>query len=227
MMNTVVVDNYFSELGKTFRENPTLSASTIWNMDETNKGFEHNPTNVIARKGSRNIPGRTSDFRENITFLATVNVSGNAMPPLCIVRGKTSKSLQSFCTVDAPEGTVWSYQKAWMNDVLGEQWFKQVFLEHCGTERPQLLLLDSHRSHDVLGLLEAAKKENIVISLPLHCTHHLQPLDKGIFGPIPHMHHLTPLMSLSNHSNHRKEQQTSQLPVLPLIQIYLSELEQH
>jgi hypothetical protein len=38
-----------------------------------------------------------------------------------------------------------------MCDVLGELWFKDVFLAHCGPERPQLLFLDSHRSHEVLG----------------------------------------------------------------------------
>ena len=56
---------------------------------------------------------------------------------------------------------------------------------HCGTQRPQLLLLDSHCSHEVLGLLEEAKRENITImAIPPHTTHWLQPLDKSIFGPL-------------------------------------------
>lgn len=169
---------YFSELEKQYRENPSLSANTIWNMHKPNKGFEHNPANVVARKGSRNVPGRTSDSRESITVLATINAAGSAMPPFCFVKGKTSRCLQSFCTIDASEGTVWTYQeKAWTNDVLCEKWFNQVFLPNCGTERPQLLVLDSHRSHDVLDLLETTQRERfIIISLPPHCTHHFQIL---------------------------------------------------
>ncbi|CAG2188941.1 unnamed protein product [Mytilus edulis] len=56
MLNRVVVTKYFEDLGKVITDN-NLTAATIWNMDETGKQFEHNPTNVCARKGSRNVPG--------------------------------------------------------------------------------------------------------------------------------------------------------------------------
>ena len=152
---------------------------------KTGKQFEHKPTNVCARKGSQNVPGRTSNSRENVTMLASVNAEGRVMPPMCIVKGKTVRSVQSFCCLDAPYDTVWTFQeRAWLCDVLGELWFKDVFLAHCWPERPQLLLLDSHRSHEVLGLLEAAYEENIIVfALPPHCTHMLQPLDRSVFGP--------------------------------------------
>ncbi|KAL8590425.1 hypothetical protein ACOMHN_011639 [Nucella lapillus] len=89
--------------------------------------------------------------------------------------------VQAFATFDA----VWTFQyKSWMNDSLGVQWLWKVFLRHYGTERPQLLILDSHSSHKVLGLFEKAKEEDIYLNtLPLHTTHHLQPLDKATFGP--------------------------------------------
>jgi hypothetical protein len=61
--------------------------------------------------------------------------------------------------MDAPFGTVWnSLEKAWMCDFLCEEWFKGVFLKNCGPARPQLLIPDSHGSHEVIGLLEEAKK---------------------------------------------------------------------
>lgn len=66
----------------------------------------------------------------------------------------------------------------------GEQWFKTVFLPNCGNERPQLLILDGHGSHETLGLLELAAQEGIhVLALPPHTTHFLQPLDRSVFGP--------------------------------------------
>ena len=54
------------------------------------------------------------------------------------------------------------YERAWMEDILGEIRFMEHFVKCCGTERPwQVLILDSHLSHETLGLLEAAKKEGI------------------------------------------------------------------
>ncbi|CAG2244263.1 unnamed protein product [Mytilus edulis] len=209
MLNRVVVTKYFEDLGKVITDN-NLTAATIWNMDETGKQFEHNPTNVCARKGSRNVPGRTSNSRENVTILASVNAEGNVMPPMCVVKGKTIRSVQSFCCLDAPVNTVWSFQeRAWMCDMLGELWFKDVFLAHCGPERPQLLLLDSHRSHEVLGLLEEACKENtIVFALPPHCTHMLQPLDRTVFGPFSKAYDRECTEFLSKHPNNDINKQT-------------------
>ena len=69
-------------------------------------------------------------------------------------------------------------------DDIGVQWFTKVFLENCGTARPQLLILDSHHSHEVLEMLELAEKEKIhVPALQPHTTHALQPLDRVVFKP--------------------------------------------
>ena len=71
-----------------------------------------------------------------------------------------------------------------MENTLGVEWFKKVFIPNSGTTRPQLLLLDSHTSHEVLELLELAKEQQIhVFALPPHTTHRLQPLDTNLFMP--------------------------------------------
>ncbi|XP_061195392.1 uncharacterized protein LOC133203632 [Saccostrea echinata] len=184
MMNRVVVSNYFSDLLVLISDN-NLTPDVIWNMDETGKQFEHRPTSVVARKGARSIPGRTGNSKENISILACVNAVGDVLPPMCIVKGKTPRCLESFSTLDSPAGTLWTYQeRAWMCDILGQMWFSQVFLQNIGPKRPQLLILDSHSSHEVLGLLQEAVRENIIIlAMPPHTSHHLQPLDKCVFGP--------------------------------------------
>ncbi|XP_033730751.1 uncharacterized protein LOC117320202 [Pecten maximus] len=186
MLNKPVIDSFFVDLNKVVTElNLQKKPHLIWNADETGKQFEHSPSNVCTKKGTRALQSRTNNSRENVTILACINATGNAMPPLCVAKGKTRKCLQSFNTVDAPDGTLWTYQnKAWMCDILGDEWFNNVFLKHCGPERPQLLIMDSHSSHEVLSLLEKAKQENIhILALPPHCTHALQPLDKTVFGP--------------------------------------------
>ncbi|KAK3741119.1 hypothetical protein RRG08_042486 [Elysia crispata] len=107
------------------------------------------------------------------------------MPPLCIVKVKTMKSVESMATYLGPPAALWTYQdKGWMENSLGLEWFKDVFLKNCGPTRPQLLLMDSHSSHEVLELLELAQEENIhIFALPPHTTQILQPLDTNVFKP--------------------------------------------
>ena len=72
-----------------------------------------------------------------------------------------------------------------MEDSLGIEWFREVFLKYCGVQRPQVLLLDQHHSHEVYEMLLLAHKENIhLITFPPHTTHWLQPLDKGCFASL-------------------------------------------
>lgn len=73
------------------------------------------------------------------------------MAPLCVVKGNS-------------KGTVWTYQeKAWMCDILGEMWWCGIFLKKCGPKRSQLLIMDSHGSHETIGLFEEAMEENIFV----------------------------------------------------------------
>ena len=85
-------------------------------------------------KKIRNVVGKTSNSRSNVTITACVNAMGHWMPPMFVVKGKTSASLHGFNTEAAPVGSIWSYQEnGWMTDVLGEKWFKNVFLERMWT----------------------------------------------------------------------------------------------
>ena len=186
MLNDVVLRRYFDDLKVLMDNNGfTQKPAVIWNCDEVGKQFEHNPVRVIAEKGARNVVGRTSGNRTNITIMACVNAKGEKMPPMLIVKGKTNISLHGFNTSAAPTGSIWTFQdKGWMTDEIGGMWFKEVFLTNCGSERPQLLILDGHSSHETLALLELAMAENIhILSLPPHTTHALQPLDRSVFGP--------------------------------------------
>jgi hypothetical protein len=68
------------------------------------------------------------------------------------------------------------------------EWFKKSFVPQVRSihpaNEPILLIYDGHGSHETLELLRHAKANNIILlSLPPHTTHRLQPLDVGVFGP--------------------------------------------
>jgi hypothetical protein len=184
-MDKTLVNAYFRALKEQI-EMVGGNSKVIWNMDETGFQLEHKPTSVLARKGAKAVPGRVASNRDNITVLACGSAGGQVMPPMIIVKGKTHKSLYAYGTDQGPEGAVWTFQeKAWTEDVLGLQWFRKVFLPNCGPARPQLLILDGHRSHEVTELLQMARAEGITImTMPPHTSHWLQPLDKGVFSSL-------------------------------------------
>ena len=189
MMNREVINKYFNDLrtivdGLNIQDKPHLT----WNCDEMGKNFEHDPVWIVAEKGVKICLSKTSSKSNNMTIMACVNASGRRMPPMFITKGKTSRSLHGFNTSSAPVGTRWCYQQnGWIDDGIGEKWFTEVFLEYCGAERPHLLILDGHSSHESLDILMKAMEENIhILALPPHTTHALQPLDKAVFGPLNH-----------------------------------------
>ncbi|XP_067685321.1 tigger transposable element-derived protein 6-like [Haliotis asinina] len=185
MLNPIIVDKYFETLGGII---DTLGLSQkpqlIWNIDETGVPLTHQPAKVFAETGIKNIPGRVGNDRDRVTVLACVNATGNTIPPMAIVKGKTQRSLGAYNTKLGVPGTVYTYQeRAWMEDQLGERWFEDHFLRYCGSERPQLIILDSHSSHETLGFLEKARENNItVLAFPPHTTQWLCPLDKTVFS---------------------------------------------
>ena len=141
-----------------------------------------------AKKGSRELTDKSSNSKEGVTTLVCINVASKAMPPFCVLKGKTVRSVQTISTHIAPPDTVWLIRKTQgcaMN--LGLNGPNKIFLKHCGPERPQLFILDSHESHEVLELLESSRQNSIhVLTRPSHTTHILQPLDRVVFSPLKH-----------------------------------------
>ena len=183
-MNKKFVEKYFSALKEVFDTNQlNTKPHLIWNMDETGMILEHRPTKVIARRGSRYLQSRTSGNRELITVIAAVNATGKVLPPHMVVKGKSRLVLNGFDSDKAPEGTVMSVSDSgWTKQGIAALWFTEVFLKHIGPERPQVLVMDGHDSHCYVEFIEKAMAEGIIlIELPSHTSHWLQPLDRSVF----------------------------------------------
>ena len=160
MMVRFVLNKYFDELESLLKRlGIEDKPQQIWNCDETSVQFSPSASKVISQKGIQNVVARCSPSKDSITILVTIKVSGGVMPPFCTVKGKTERSFQLFTTQDAPYGIIRTYQQnMWMNNEIRIQWFEKVFLPKCGDARPQVLILASHHSHEVLEMLELADK---------------------------------------------------------------------
>ena len=74
----------------------------------------------------------------------------------------------------------------WMTEDIFVLFLKHfVHYARCTKERPCLLILDNHESHLSIDGLTYVKEYGVVmLSLPPHCSHRLQPLDRSVYGPL-------------------------------------------
>ena len=112
-----------------------------------------------------------------------VSASGTLVPPMFVFpRAKYN----DYFIANGPYGCFGSANPSdWMkaNDFL-------VFMQHfvavtkSSKEYPVLILLDNYESHLSIALIDYCRDNGIVLlTLPSHCSHKLQPLDQTVFGP--------------------------------------------
>ena len=78
--------------------------------------------------------------------------------------------------------------KGWTDQELGLKWLERDFERNSRPKSPgdyRLLILDGHNSHCTYQFIKfSAEHRIIIICLPSHTTHALQPCDVGVFGPL-------------------------------------------
>lgn len=109
---------------------------------------------------------------------------GMYVPPFIIF---PQKRLNPDLYDGAPIGTLNLHNESgYMTADLFVKWI-QHFIDHVRptADKKALLILDGHSNHKNYQALELAKSKSVVLMcLPAHCTHHLQPLNVGFFGPL-------------------------------------------
>uniref|UniRef100_A0A2A4J4D1 Ig-like domain-containing protein n=1 Tax=Heliothis virescens TaxID=7102 RepID=A0A2A4J4D1_HELVI len=157
----------------------------IWNVDETGISAVQDPGKIVAEKGQKRVGSITSGERgKTVTAVCAVNATGVYVPPMLIYpRQRHSSALET----DGPRGAVYRCSKnGWINEDLFVDWLKH-FAEFTkpSENEPILLVLDNHASHISLRAYEFCKGNNIVmLSLPPHGSHRIQPLDVSVYGPL-------------------------------------------
>lgn len=157
----------------------------IWNMDETGITTVQTPNRVIGRRGVKQVGRVTSAERGTLVTLAmAVSATGHSLPPFFIFPRKNFK--EHFLNGGPPGCTGVANSSGWMNADHFVQ-FLQFFQSHvrASVDAPILLILDNHESHLSIAGLEFCKANGIILlSLPPHCSHKMQPLDRTVFGPL-------------------------------------------
>lgn len=169
----------------TYRYRHGFQPHKVYNVDETGLTTTQSPRHIITERGRKQVGGITSRERGDlVTLVCTINAAGGAIPPMLIFPRTNYKDW--FLRV-APVGSIGAATKSgWMD----EDKFV-IYLEHiirhtrCTTDHPILLILDNHASHLSLKGIDLARANGIVLlTLPPHTFHRLQPLDRTVFGSL-------------------------------------------
>lgn len=181
-MNRETVKHYFELLEKVLTDNKLYDKpSNVFNMDETGLQLNNKPTQVLAAKGSKNVSSLTSGEKgETISVIACCNAEGMFLPPYSIFKGKNRK--EEFLDGMPPGSQISIAEKsAYVNASIFKDWLQSHFLPRkpAGTV---LLIVDGHTSHtNSVEVLEFCEENIVLLCLPSHTTHYLQPLDRSFF----------------------------------------------
>ena len=176
---------YFQNL-KEILDTENIEPSRIYNCDESGLTCVHKPVKVLSTKGKHVVSSATSGERgRTTTVLLAVSATGHYVPPMLIFRRKRMKPELLDRT---PVGTIGGCSDSgWIDKDLFFKFIQHFVKEtNCSLERKVLLILDGHQSHtkDIELIDFARSKGLLLLSLPPHASHKLQPLDRSFFKPL-------------------------------------------
>lgn len=165
-------------------EEMKLSATQVYNADESASFWRVLPGSTWVHEGEKSAPGRKVS-KNRLTFMPCCNATGTHKLPLLVI-GKANKPR---CFKNAQIPVVYKASgKGWMSRNIFLDWFNNHFIpdvkrfqkETGETSTPKaLLLLDNAPSHP--------KEEDVnihphfkILYLPPNCTAILQPMDQNL-----------------------------------------------
>ncbi|KAF5344348.1 hypothetical protein D9758_013264 [Tetrapyrgos nigripes] len=189
-LNAKLVNEYFDLLESVIVEYH-IEPQDIWNMDE--KGIQLGVgarIKALVDRDQKSVYSVHSGNRDLITIIEAVNASGKCLYPSFIFEavkrdlgwGENNPDGASIST--SPNG--------WTDQQLGAMWLEKDFEPNTRPDpsledqiKWRLLILDGHNSHCTFRFCNFAEEHRIlVICLPPHTTHALQPCNVGVFGPV-------------------------------------------
>lgn len=201
--NKPVVTRFYKNL-KEVLDKYKFRSDKIYNMDETSLTTVQDCTKIIAKKGQKQVGQISSSERGTlVTMCGAINADGNSIPPMLIFPRKYFKA---HMLKGAPNGTIGTTSpNGWITTELFIHWLKH-FISYTNPtpEMPVLLIMDNHNSHLSLGVIRLARESNVVLlTLPPHTSHKIQPLDVSVYGPLKSYYNNACQTWLTNHPGQR------------------------
>lgn len=177
-----------SDWFKLFQQNKqkyAIADEDIYNMDE--KGFMQGVVGkvkvMISRHEKRQYMTQPGN-REWVSTIEAISGRGKLLRPFIIFKAVYH---QIAWTHAFPEATIACTLNGWTDNEIGLAWL-QHFAEETAVERQgqyRLLIFDGHASHVSTAAVDFCLRNDIILlCLPPHSTHVLQPLDIGLFAPL-------------------------------------------
>ena len=209
--NKTVVLDYFEKRKKLNDMFDGVPPEQDWNMDEKGLqmggGRKNTGRKFIFVRNRKERYRIRSDNLELVTVIECISAAGEACPPSFILSngpmpnvcdlpiGSVGKCVVQiiFIVIDITLHSIISIQMSengWTARELCERWFSTVFVpfalaRRVCSEKPIVLTLDGHDTHETPAMKRIAYENNIVIfCFPSKTTHKLQPLDVVVFSAV-------------------------------------------
>jgi hypothetical protein len=158
----------------------------IYNFDET--GFQIGviaTAKVVTAADRMGRPRSTQlDNREWVTVIETINAKGTAIPPLLIFEAIMHQ--ETWYKFLPSEWAITVSENGWTNNEIGLYWLKTIFDKYTRGRtvgRYRLLIFDGHGSHVTPEFDKYCTNHSIIVlCMPPHSSHLLQPLDVACFS---------------------------------------------
>jgi len=120
---------------------------------------------------------------ETTTIVCAVNAAGSYVPPIMIFK---RKRMTDILLKGAPAGTIGCCSSnSWIDRQIFLQWLRHfIAFIHPTMDNKVILVMDGHMSHKSIEAIKMACNGVVILRLPPHTTHNLQPLDRTFFGPL-------------------------------------------
>ena len=179
-----ILSDWFHLFRKTLDECEVLDED-IYNMDE--KGFMLGVIGkvkvMISRHEKKQYMTQYGN-REWVSIIEAVSATGKVIRPFIIFKGVN----QQKAWHDAyPEASIACSLNGWTDNEIGLGWLQFFEKESAKTQQGQyrLLILDGYASHITSAVIQYCLDHKIILlCLPPHTMHVLQPLDVGLFAPL-------------------------------------------
>jgi hypothetical protein len=161
-------------------------------MDE--KGFrlscECKKKRIVQRFRRREPKSKEPRKRESLTVVECMSPEGKYITPLVIYQSKAGPLCGWFREYRKEHYWYTTAEKGFNNTAISRRWIEQIFEPETRPTNPnewRILIFDGFDAHLDPTVVDFANAHKIsCFSLPSHCTHEGQPLDKALFGPMEH-----------------------------------------